>query len=249
MAKAFSKSLGSSIRTAHRERSQPHARRKWGLLEKPKDYRLRARDYHRKQDRLKALRKQAENRNPDEFYFGMMSEKTRNGVVVKQRSSETVLTAESMKLLRTQDAGYLRTMRAIEAKKLERMKRDLHFEEEDATNSGRRHVIFVDSEEQVKSFDPVEFFQTDEQSLNRTFNRPRKPQLSHPSFKQIAKIPLEKREKVKKAQKRAIEARSVREKELRKVETEMELQRNLLGKGQRRKLASGQYKWKAERKR
>lgn len=56
----------------HRERSQPERRQKWGLLEKHKDYVIRAKNYHSKQDRLKKLREKALNRNPDEFYFKMI---------------------------------------------------------------------------------------------------------------------------------------------------------------------------------
>ena len=58
-------------RVAHKERSQPAARKKFGLLEKHKDYVERAQDYHKKQDYLKILRKKASDRNPDEFYFKM----------------------------------------------------------------------------------------------------------------------------------------------------------------------------------
>lgn len=67
--RAFKKAITSR---AHRERAQPAKRAKLGLLEKHKDYVERARNYHRKQDALKALRTRAANRNPDEFHFGMI---------------------------------------------------------------------------------------------------------------------------------------------------------------------------------
>lgn len=61
---------------AHRERSQPQARQRLGLLEKHSDYVLRARDFHKKENRLKALKQKAAMKNPDEFYFGMINAKT-----------------------------------------------------------------------------------------------------------------------------------------------------------------------------
>jgi hypothetical protein len=64
-------------RRTHRERAQPASRKKLGLLEKHKDYVLRARDYHRKEKRIKSLREKARDRNPDEFYFGMINKKTK----------------------------------------------------------------------------------------------------------------------------------------------------------------------------
>jgi U3 small nucleolar RNA-associated protein 11 len=72
----------SSLRNAvqrrnHKERGQPHYRQKYGLLEKHKDYALRSKDYHSKQERLKALREKAYFRNPDEFYFKMINSKTK----------------------------------------------------------------------------------------------------------------------------------------------------------------------------
>lgn len=65
---------------SHLERGQPLARiKKFGLLEKHKDYVLRARDHHSKQNRLKSLKEKARNRNEDEFYFGMI----KSGVKVR----------------------------------------------------------------------------------------------------------------------------------------------------------------------
>jgi len=63
-------------RREHRERAQPAARAKLGLLEKKKDYKQRAVAYHRKQDRLQALRLRAAFRNPDEFNFKMLKSHT-----------------------------------------------------------------------------------------------------------------------------------------------------------------------------
>lgn len=73
----MSSSLRNSLhRRNHKERSQLLNRERLGILEKHKDYVLRARDYHSKQDRITRLRQKAADRNKDEFYFGMNNEKT-----------------------------------------------------------------------------------------------------------------------------------------------------------------------------
>lgn len=70
-------SLRNSLhRRNHKERSQLAHRAKFGILEKHKDYVLRARDYHSKQERIKTLQRKAANRNKDEFYFGMVNQRT-----------------------------------------------------------------------------------------------------------------------------------------------------------------------------
>ena len=58
-------------RVTHKERSQPQSRSHLGLLEKHSDYKLRADNFHKRQDRIKALTRKAAERNEDEFYFAM----------------------------------------------------------------------------------------------------------------------------------------------------------------------------------
>lgn len=60
-------------RRNHRERAQPQERSKWGLLEKRKDYKLRAADHKIKKRKIKALQQKASERNEDEFYFAMVN--------------------------------------------------------------------------------------------------------------------------------------------------------------------------------
>lgn len=125
----------SSMRNAvqrrnHRERAQPQERSKWGLLEKPKDYKLRAADHKVKKRKIKALQQKASERNEDEFYFAMMSNKSQGGVKVAKRGEANsgggkTLSNEVVKLMKTQDVGYLRTMLQQTKKERQRLEQDV----------------------------------------------------------------------------------------------------------------------------
>lgn len=98
----------------YRERSQPAAREHLGLLEKKKDYVLRARDYHRKEDTLRKLREKASFRNPDEYYFKMAHTKTEGGVHRKREAVQP--THDETLVFKREDAGYLMVKQTSEAK-------------------------------------------------------------------------------------------------------------------------------------
>lgn len=110
-----------------RERAQPTERSRLGLLEKHKDYALRAKDHNKKKAQLKALKRKAADRNEDEFYFGMLSRAGPSTVVSKgKRWTGTVdgdrgnrpMDVETVRLLKTQDMGYLRTQRTLALKEV-----------------------------------------------------------------------------------------------------------------------------------
>ena len=89
------RNAAKSKQRTHKERHQPSERAEFGLLEKKKDYKLRAKDYNDKKATLKKLRKKALNKNPDEFYFHMINSKTEDGVH-KDKGSEETLTPEQV---------------------------------------------------------------------------------------------------------------------------------------------------------
>ena len=89
------KNAAKSTQRTHKERHQPSLRSELGLLEKKKDYKLRAKDFNEKKVTLKRLRKKALNKNPDEFYFHMVNSKTEDGVH-KEKASEETLTPEQV---------------------------------------------------------------------------------------------------------------------------------------------------------
>ncbi|KAK4101600.1 U3 small nucleolar RNA-associated protein 11 [Parathielavia hyrcaniae] len=121
-------SLRNSVqRRSHRERAQPLERQRLGLLEKKKDYQKRAKDYGKKKAVLKSLRQKAAGRNEDEFYFGMMSRKGPGSAITRGRSftgavdgdrGNRAMDVDLVRLLKTQDLGYVRTMRNVAAKEV-----------------------------------------------------------------------------------------------------------------------------------
>jgi U3 small nucleolar RNA-associated protein 11 len=157
-------------RVTHKERAQPSNRKKFGLLEKHKDYIERATDYKAKQNHLTKLRKKALDRNPDEFYFKMQTSQVRNGVHYTNNDKNAKLDNSEISLLKTQDLGYITSKKAVDDSKIRRLKENLHLIGEQRPKS---HKVFVGSEEQLDSFDAAEYFDTAPELVNRTFNRPK----------------------------------------------------------------------------
>jgi len=169
----------SSLRNAvkrktHKERSQPSERKKFGLLEKKKDYVLRAKDFHKKEDAINALKRKAAYRNPDEFYFAMQRAKTDDGVHVQRTTEQNKYSEAELRVMKTQDVKYVQLKATIEEKRVEKMKRNLHGI---GVEVKRKHTVFVDTEDDAKKFDAAEHFDTEPELVSRTFNRPRRAQL------------------------------------------------------------------------
>jgi len=117
-------------RREHRERAQPAARAaRFGLLEKHKDYKLRAADYHRKEDALRVLKEKASLRNEDEFYMAMNKATTKKGVHTLKR--DNVIAPKTLKLMKAQDAAYLQMQRSADVKRIDKAKSNMHFLMED----------------------------------------------------------------------------------------------------------------------
>ncbi|XP_029359310.1 putative U3 small nucleolar RNA-associated protein 11 isoform X3 [Echeneis naucrates] len=168
---SFRKALKSRQRN-HHERSQPASRKHLGLLEKKKDYKLRADDYHKKQNTLAALRKKALEKNPDEFYFNMINSQLQDGVhTAKRPKEEAEVTEEQKRIMKTQDIKYVEMKRVAEAKKIERMKGELHLLDADRKQKNK-HTFFVDTKKEVKSFDLAKQLNTAPQLVDRVYNRP-----------------------------------------------------------------------------
>ena len=186
----------------HKERSQPGSRQKFGLLEKKKDYLLRARDFHKKERAIKTLRRKSQDRNPDEFYFAMEKARTKDGVHVALTAEANAYSQDELRLMKTQDVGYLTMKGQTERKKAERLREGLHALKNRAGGppgpsnlpgssgssgpggrlSATQHTIFVESDDEVAAFDAAQHFDTPAELLERAFNRPRTKQLASGSL-------------------------------------------------------------------
>ncbi|KAI3932515.1 hypothetical protein MKW92_047510 [Papaver armeniacum] len=144
-------SLRNSVpKRAHKERSQPQARKKFGILEKHKDYRQRAKSYHTKENIIKILKEKAANKNPDEFYYNMIRSKTVDVVHIPE--SEAKFTQDQLILMKTQDMGYIKQKWQSEEKKIERLSSMLHSLGDRTPN---KHVYFAEDRFADKVVNPL----------------------------------------------------------------------------------------------
>lgn len=206
----------------HRERAQPQSRKKWGLLEKKKDYRLRAQDFHRKQAHLALLRSKAAQANEDEFNYGMIKSKTRDGALVADRETSQSLSQDAVKLLKTQDEGYIRTLQQAEKRKVEQAKKSLLL-----PGQGKR-TVFVEDETALQKWKP---------SKDKEPVGPHRRDLDKEVLDGLKEL----------------SSRIDREHDLEKLRQEVDLQRELMKRGDKKKLVDKNgnvsYKWKKVRKR
>lgn len=187
---------GSSLRNAvkritHKERSQPQARAHLGILEKKKDYKKRAENYHSKEERILAMQRKASMKNPDEFYFGMHNAEVRGGrhrqtEEARRKELEDQIGADAVRVMKDQDLSYVRLQKQRDAKKAERLKESLHLiGNSNASRKKAKHTIFVDSRDKSETFDPAEHFDTAPELVDRAFNRPRKSKLRAAALEQM----------------------------------------------------------------
>nr|XP_005543970.2 probable U3 small nucleolar RNA-associated protein 11 [Macaca fascicularis]XP_014991255.2 probable U3 small nucleolar RNA-associated protein 11 [Macaca mulatta] len=253
MAAAFRKAAKSRQRE-HRERSQPGFRKHLGLLEKKKDYKLRADDYHKKQEYLRALRKKALEKNPDEFYYKMTRVKLQDGVHIIKETKEEV-TPEQLKLMRTQDIKYIEMKRVAEAKKIERLKSELHLLDFQGKQQNK-HVFFFDTKKEVEQFDVATHLQTAPELVDRVFNRPRIETLQKEKVKGVTnQTGLKRIAKERQKQYNCLTQRIEREKKLFVIAQKIQTRKDLMDKTQKVKVkketvnSPAIYKFQSRRKR
>ncbi|KAL5009601.1 hypothetical protein ScPMuIL_011906 [Solemya velum] len=253
----------SSLRNAskagartYRERKQPGNRAHLGLLEKKKDYKLRADDYQRKQNTLKALKRKAQDRNPDEFYHNMVHTQKVEGVHQQKESDVAECSEDQLKLMYSQDLRYITMKRTSELRKIERLKASLHLLDASEEHQNK-HIIYVDTKKEAKQFDAAKHFDTHPALLGRKYNRPTMETLQKGALigcvdeEELAKHAKEREKKYKE-----LTRRIKREKELDILSQKMQMTKNLMDKKLKRKKvkaetkeSAAQYRWCFKRKR
>ncbi|KAJ7246299.1 small-subunit processome [Mycena haematopus] len=283
--------LRNSIhRRNHKERSQLANRARLGILEKHKDYVKRAQDYHSKQDRLTRLKQKVAERNKDEFYFSMSKQTSKGGVHVADRGN-VALPQDIVKVLKTQDENYVRTMRAAGLKKIDKIKAQLMAvadlmkpvapENDEDVNEldpdeiqtlqeagiipkrkgkGRapKHVVFVENEEEAHQYASssrtVLDVPMEKSSSAAADNEPmdlgwkvgteksrRRDAAPSGDAQVVAEVLSEERRELSRLNRKRLlkelSARLFRDTQLRYAEREFEMQRQMMGKGARKKIS------------
>ena len=221
-------------RIAHKERAQPAERKRLGLLEKHKDYVERAADFKKKRNTIVNLKRKAADRNPDEFYFQMNTSQVKKGI--HRKIEDRSLDFETVKMFKSQDMGYIALKKSTDDNKIEKLRSSLHIIGQKQVN---KHTIFVETPDDLKSFDPKEYFSTTEEFVERSFNRPKSDQLLKTAElnKDLNSKDIKAISNLKEKSYKELRARANRSKTLKKAYFDLSLQRHLCGsKGTKRKL-------------
>ena len=92
-----------------------------------------------------------------------------------------VLSQDVVKLLKTQDAGYLKTMILKTRRAREKLEHEFILREgkgaellgDGTSQRDQQHIVFIASKDEQKRFDPEDYFATTTDGVGRHFNRPR----------------------------------------------------------------------------
>ncbi len=134
----------------YRERSQFERRKKKGFLEKKKDYKIRAEDYHKKEAKYKKLKEAARTRNPDEFYHRMLKAKIIDGEHIEFADEKTL---QDKIISNTQFINLVNFKKSQIEKEKEKLKVDLQLNRDLFKGKKYKKILFYDNEDEVLNDD------------------------------------------------------------------------------------------------
>lgn len=160
-------------RKIHQERSQPSHRKHLGELEKHKDHALRAKKRRVKQEKLLKLKREAAQRNPDEYHIGMtkMLMDSLSGKVMKRRVS--LGKKEKERELKESMNTNRRNLQYLQYKAEFDRQRAKDLLDEDVATAittsapKNKHIIFVETEDDFKKFNPLKYFDATSEILKQ----------------------------------------------------------------------------------
>lgn len=151
-------------RKTHQERSQPKSREHLGQLEKHKDHVLRAKKRKVKVKRLQDIKRAAAQRNPDEFHIGMTKAVMDVASGRMKARKERLVESERKKDMQQAVEHNRRNVQYLEFKAQADQHRATELLHEEAaaaltsTAPQNKHIVFVESEEDFRHFDPLKHF-------------------------------------------------------------------------------------------
>jgi len=205
------------------------------------------------------LKKKASERNPDEFYFKMKNSQVQDSKHKELKNGS--IDIDTLKHFKTQDQGYLNYKKSFEMKKIEKMRENLHFIDTIASHESgparKNHKIFVSNANELSSFDPEQHFHTPTEMLSRSCNRSSIENIQQLADKPTSSISIQDIKRVNSSISSQYTELKQRIKRLKKIDAAVgavSLQRNLMGKGSKRKIEvdgpngkTALFKWKRER--
>ena len=225
-------------RRKYRERGQLEHRKRLGFLEKKKDYKIRAEDYHEKDKKYKNLKEAARTRNPDEFYHKMIKAKIIDGEHVQFPDDKNL---EQKLVTNTQFINLVNFKKSQLENEAEKMKVRLQLNKnifEGGNNS--KHTLYYEDEdeflEELKKEKEKEF-------LNKKRNLNKKEENSEINEEGEQKLTPENKQLINiyKQRKKHIN-------QLEQISRGLQEQKELLKGGKKKKIGNGVYKYFMERK-
>ena len=223
-------------RRKYRERGQLEHRKRLGFLEKKKDYKIRAEDYHEKEKKYKNLKEAARTRNPDEFYHKMIKAKIIDGEHVQFPDDKNL---EQKLVTNTQFINLVNFKKSQLEKEAEKMKVRLQLNKNIFEGGNKsKHTLYYEDED--------EFLEEQQKEKEQEFLN-KKRNLNKEEDNEIH----EEEQKLTPENKQLINTYKQRKKHIKQLEQisqGLQEQKELLKGGKKKKIGNGIYKYFMERK-